>query len=64
MRRGGSLLYATNFSIGVQLLFELARTMSEKLKDSGYQFSIAETHHKSAQILALPAPPNARSREK
>jgi len=46
-RKGGALLYATNFSIGVQLLFELARTMATKLKDGGYQFSIAETHHKS-----------------
>ena len=46
-RRGASLLYATNFSIGVQLLFELAKTMSSQLKHAGYQFSIAETHHKS-----------------
>jgi 4-hydroxy-tetrahydrodipicolinate reductase len=46
-RRGASLLYATNFSIGVQLLFELAKTMSSQLKDAGYHFSISETHHKS-----------------
>jgi len=46
-RRGASLLYATNFSIGVQLLFELAQTISSQLKDAGYHFSIAETHHKS-----------------
>ena len=46
-RRGASLLYATNFSIGVQLLFEFARTMSAQLKDAGYQFSITETHHQS-----------------
>jgi 4-hydroxy-tetrahydrodipicolinate reductase len=46
-RRGASLVYATNFSIGVQLLFELARTMSAQLKDAGYQFSISETHHES-----------------
>ena len=31
-RRGASLLYATNFSIGVQLLFELAKTMASQLK--------------------------------
>src|ERR1700727_2285774 len=30
-RKGSALLYATNFSIGVQLLFELARTMATKL---------------------------------
>jgi 4-hydroxy-tetrahydrodipicolinate reductase len=29
------------------LLFELAKTMASQLKDAGYQFSIAETHHKS-----------------
>ena len=46
-RRGGSLLYATNFSIGVQLLFELGKTMASQLKDAGYHFSISETHHKS-----------------
>jgi 4-hydroxy-tetrahydrodipicolinate reductase len=46
-RRGASLLYATNFSIGVQLLFELAKIMSSQLKDAGYLFSIAETHHQS-----------------
>jgi len=46
-RRGASLLYATNFSIGVQLLFELAKTMTSQLKDAGYHFSISETHHKS-----------------
>jgi len=46
-RRGASLLYATNFSIGVQLLFELAGTMSTKLKEAGYHFSISETHHQS-----------------
>jgi 4-hydroxy-tetrahydrodipicolinate reductase len=46
-RRAASLLYATNFSIGVQLLFELAKTMSAQLKDAGYQFSVSETHHQS-----------------
>jgi len=46
-RRSASLLYATNFSIGVQLLFELAKTMASQLKDDSYVFSIAETHHQS-----------------
>jgi 4-hydroxy-tetrahydrodipicolinate reductase len=46
-RRGASLLYGTNFSIGVQKLLDLARTMATSLKDSGYTFSIAETHHAS-----------------
>jgi len=43
-RRGGALLYGTNFSIGVQKLF----AMTEKLAQlDGYQFAIAETHHES-----------------
>jgi 4-hydroxy-tetrahydrodipicolinate reductase len=44
-RRGAGLLYGTNFSIGVQLLMELSKKMSAALKDAGYTFSIAETHH-------------------
>ena len=43
-RRGGSLLYGTNFSIGVQKLFRLT---AELAKLDGYKFSIAETHHTS-----------------
>jgi 4-hydroxy-tetrahydrodipicolinate reductase len=46
-RRGGGLLYGTNFSIGVQLMLQLTRTMTEALKNAGYEFSIAETHHTS-----------------
>ena len=41
-RRNGSLLYGTNFSIGVQKLFRLT---AELAKLDGYQFSITETHH-------------------
>jgi 4-hydroxy-tetrahydrodipicolinate reductase len=44
IRRGGGLLYGTNFSLGVQKLFQLA---AELAKLEGYQFSIAETHHES-----------------
>lgn len=43
-RRGGSLLYGSNFSIGVQKLFRLT---AEVARLDGYQFSIAETHHES-----------------
>jgi 4-hydroxy-tetrahydrodipicolinate reductase len=43
-RRGGGLLYGTNFSIGVQKLFRLT---AELAKLDGYQFSISETHHTS-----------------
>jgi len=46
-RRGASLLYGTNYSIGVQLMLELAKKMAASLKDAGYTFSISETHHES-----------------
>jgi len=46
-RRGGSLLYGTNYSIGVQKMFSLARQFTAALKDLGYTFSIEETHHTS-----------------
>jgi len=44
MQRGGGLLYGTNFSIGVQKLFQLT---TELAKLEGYNFSIDETHHTS-----------------
>jgi len=42
IKRGGGLLYGTNFSIGVQKLFRLT---AELARLEGYQYSIAETHH-------------------
>ena len=44
IKRGGALLYGTNFSIGVQKLFSLTAELS---KLEGYTFSISETHHES-----------------
>lgn len=44
-RRGASLLYGTNFSIGVQLLMKLAGEMTKSLAAAGYTFAIEETHH-------------------
>jgi len=46
-RRGASLLYGTNYSVGVQITMELAKRMAEALKPFGYTFSISETHHTS-----------------
>lgn len=43
-KRGGGLLYGTNFSIGVQKLFKLT---AELAAIDGYKFSIEETHHTS-----------------
>jgi 4-hydroxy-tetrahydrodipicolinate reductase len=41
-KRGGALLYGTNFSMGVQKLFKLT---GELARLEGYDFSITETHH-------------------
>ncbi|MGA7887440.1 MAG: dihydrodipicolinate reductase C-terminal domain-containing protein [Acidobacteriaceae bacterium] len=43
LRKGGALLYGTNFSVGVQALFRVARELA--LAAPGYQFHITETHH-------------------
>jgi 4-hydroxy-tetrahydrodipicolinate reductase len=43
-RRGGALLYGTNFSIGVQKMFRLTAELAQL---DGYQFSVSETHHTS-----------------
>ena len=44
-RRGAGLLYATNFSVGVQVMLRLAREMGSELAHAGYTFSVEETHH-------------------
>ncbi len=41
--QGASLLYGTNFSVGVQALFRAARVLARSLP--GYAFRIHETHH-------------------
>jgi 4-hydroxy-tetrahydrodipicolinate reductase len=46
-RKRAALLYGTNFSIGVQVMLQLAKKMAEMLKNAGYEFSIEETHHTS-----------------
>ncbi len=46
-RKGGGLLYGTNFSIGMQAVMQLARQMGATLAPTGYAFSIVETHHTS-----------------
>lgn len=51
-RRGASLLYGSNFSVGVQLMLKLAGQMVTELKSKGYNFSISETHH----VTKLDAP--------
>jgi 4-hydroxy-tetrahydrodipicolinate reductase len=39
-RKQAALLYGTNFSIGVQVMFQLAAKMGASLKDGGYTFTI------------------------
>ncbi len=46
-RRNAGLLYGTNFSVGVQVMLQLAGQMGTALKDAGYTFQIEETHHAS-----------------
>ena len=46
-RKGAALLYGTNFSVGVQVMLKVAAEMGKALKDAGYTFAIAETHHAS-----------------
>ncbi len=51
-RRNAGLLYGTNYSVGVQLMLQLAKQMGAALKGAGYEFSIEETHH----VTKLDAP--------
>lgn len=44
-RKQAALLYGTNFSIGVQVMLQLAGQMGAALRSAGYTFSIEETHH-------------------
>ncbi len=46
-RKEAGLLYGTNFSIGVQVMLEMANQMGASLKGHGYTFTIDETHHVS-----------------
>jgi 4-hydroxy-tetrahydrodipicolinate reductase len=44
-RKQAGLLYGSNYSVGVQVMFQLAAAMGKALKSAGYEFSIEETHH-------------------
>jgi 4-hydroxy-tetrahydrodipicolinate reductase len=46
-RRQAGLLYGTNFSVGVQVMLQVAAAMAKTLTNAGYRFSIEETHHAS-----------------
>lgn len=42
---GTPMIYASNFSIGVNVTFALAELAARKLSDAGYAPSVVETHH-------------------
>ncbi len=42
----GSFLYSANFSIGMNILFELNRKLAYLMKDQNYDCTINEIHHK------------------
>jgi 4-hydroxy-tetrahydrodipicolinate reductase len=44
-RKGASLLYGSNFSIGVQMMLKLAGILTKELSGMNYHLSISETHH-------------------
>lgn len=45
-KKNGSFLYASNFSLGVNVFFELNRKLSQLMSDiKSYEVSIIETHH-------------------
>ena len=46
-RKQAGLLYGTNFSLGVQVMLQIAAQMGKSLTDHGYTFAIEETHHAS-----------------
>ena len=52
IRKEGALLHGTNYSIGVQVMLQLAKQMAEPLRKAGYEFKIEETHH----VTKLDAP--------
>lgn len=45
MECGTPMIYASNFSLGVNVTFALAQLAAHKLADAGYVPSIVETHH-------------------
>ncbi len=45
IRKDAALLHGTNYSVGVQVMLQLAKQMTESLKKYGYDFKIEETHH-------------------
>jgi len=45
VEKNGALFYASNFSLGMNVVFRLNRTMARMLNKADYQFSMTEIHH-------------------
>ena len=43
--KGGAFLYASNFSLGVNIFFELNKKLAELMKNKNYERKIHEVHH-------------------
>jgi len=44
-KKGGAFLYSSNFSLGVNIFFELNRKLAELMQDQNYESGIHEIHH-------------------
>ena len=45
-KKNGSLLYASNFSVGVNIFFEVNKKLAQLMKQqTGYEISLEEIHH-------------------
>ena len=45
-KNNGAFLYSSNFSLGVNIFFNINRRLAELMKKQNYNVSISETHHK------------------
>lgn len=45
LKKNGAFLWASNFSIGVNIFFEINERLAQLLSNRKYQVSIEETHH-------------------
>ena len=45
IERNGAFLYASNFSLGMNIFFEINKKLSELMKNHKYESKIHETHH-------------------
>ena len=45
LRKRGAFLYAPNFSLGMNIFFELNKTLARLMKNQNYESSLHEIHH-------------------